>query len=239
MFGLPELGNVHCCGRWTCCLLRMKDDIISTDEEDEHNACDCFPEVVGHSSSGMLVESFLGDEELARTAVIFQWMSCARKCKLLGSLRTAGRQETMCCSDCASAAPSFNILLRDESVLQTPGQQVLHHSDSQRSDRTAVQLSGWQDSEKIARQHQHLTGSQGGPDERAQVQRENHKFGGCSDSSVFFSTQKKSRGKYSTHTYNTSEVEKPKTHQENRETHVPGEIKQGAPSLDNLALLVS
>ena len=45
-----------------------EDDISSSDEEDEHSAWDFFREVVGQSS-GMLVVSFIEDEELARTAL--------------------------------------------------------------------------------------------------------------------------------------------------------------------------
>ena len=57
-----------------------------------------FLDVVAQSSSGMLVESFLEDEELARTAraAVFRWISCARRCQLPGSLRTAEGVNMMC-----------------------------------------------------------------------------------------------------------------------------------------------
>ena len=51
---------------------------ISFDEEGEHDAWDFFLEVVGQSRSGMLVDSFLEDGELARTA-----LSCHRSMDLL------------------------------------------------------------------------------------------------------------------------------------------------------------
>ena len=56
-----------------------------------------------------------------------------------------------------------------------------HQSDPQRSDRTAIQRSGWQDSEKL---HDIISTGQdtSGPDERAQAWRENHKSGDWSDS---------------------------------------------------------
>ena len=46
-----------------------EDDSFSSDEEGEHNVLKLFLEVVEQSRSGMLVESFLGDGELARTAL--------------------------------------------------------------------------------------------------------------------------------------------------------------------------
>ena len=46
-----------------------EDDMISSDEEVEHDAWNLFVDNVGQSRSGMLVVSFLEDEELARTAL--------------------------------------------------------------------------------------------------------------------------------------------------------------------------
>ena len=46
-----------------------EDDMISSDEEDEHDAWNLFLDIVEQSRSGMLVVSFLEDEELARTAL--------------------------------------------------------------------------------------------------------------------------------------------------------------------------
>ena len=46
-----------------------EEDIISSDEEDEHNAWNFFRDVVGQGRSGMRVEGFFEDEELARTAL--------------------------------------------------------------------------------------------------------------------------------------------------------------------------
>ena len=43
-----------------------EDDIFSPDEEGKHNVLNLFPEVVGQSSPGMQVVSFLEDEEPAR-----------------------------------------------------------------------------------------------------------------------------------------------------------------------------
>ena len=43
--------------------------MVSSDEEDGHTAWNLFLEVVGQSRSGMLVEGFLEDEELARSAL--------------------------------------------------------------------------------------------------------------------------------------------------------------------------
>ena len=46
-----------------------EDDIISPDEKGEHSVLNLFQEVVGQSLSGMLVEGFLEEEELARGAL--------------------------------------------------------------------------------------------------------------------------------------------------------------------------
>ena len=65
---------VSCVNRacWTCCLHALssedEDDKVSSGEEDEHNAWNLSLGVVGHSRSGIRVEGFLQDEELARTA---------------------------------------------------------------------------------------------------------------------------------------------------------------------------
>ena len=48
--------------------LRIRNDLISSVEEGEHNVLNLFLEVAGQCSSGMLVESLFEDEEqLART----------------------------------------------------------------------------------------------------------------------------------------------------------------------------
>ena len=60
-----------------------EDDIVSSDEEGEHHVLNPLLEVVGRP--GMLMGSFLEDEELSRTA-----LSCHLSMDLLCSLRTEG-----------------------------------------------------------------------------------------------------------------------------------------------------
>ena len=99
----------------SCVMLSSEDedDIISSDEEDEHNAWNLFLEVEGQSLLDMLVESFLENEELAGTA-----LSCHLSMDLL-------------CQEMSDAWQSLDrrtflfVLLREDSVLQTPGLQVL------------------------------------------------------------------------------------------------------------------
>ena len=85
----------------------------SNGEEGEHNALNLFLDVVAQSSSGMLVGSFLEDEELARTA-----LNCHQSLDLL-------------CQEMSDAWQSvyigtfFLVLLMEDSVNQTPGLQVL------------------------------------------------------------------------------------------------------------------
>ena len=66
-------------------------------------------------------------------------------------------------------------------------------------------LPGWQDFEKL---NINSGKDPSGPDERAQAGRENHKFGGCSDSPVFFSPKNYAGSTQHTRTtVNTIEVE--------------------------------
>ena len=51
------------------CQQSMLEVMSSDDEEVEHNVLNLFVDVVEQSSSGTQVESFLEDEELARTAL--------------------------------------------------------------------------------------------------------------------------------------------------------------------------
>ena len=85
----------------------------SDDEEGEHNALNLFLDVVAQSSSGMPVGSFLEDEELARTA-----LSCHLSMDLLCQEMSDAWQ-----SEYIGTFPF--VLLREDSVLQTPGLQVL------------------------------------------------------------------------------------------------------------------
>ena len=100
------------------------DDLFFPDEEGEHNVMNLFLEVVGQTSSGMRVASFLEDEELARRA-----LSCHRSMDFLcQEIQAAWWSED--CQKVKHDAPKcsglFPCLLREESVLQTPGLQVLH-----------------------------------------------------------------------------------------------------------------
>ena len=100
------------------------DDDFFPDEEGEPNVMNLFLEVVAQTSSGMRVASFLEDEELARRA-----LSCHRSMDFLCQEVQAAWWSEDCQKvrhDVPKCSGLFPCLLREESVFQTPGLQVLH-----------------------------------------------------------------------------------------------------------------
>ena len=85
-----------------------EDDMISYDEEDEDDAWNLLLDIVGQSYSGMLVVSFLEDEEFARTA-----LSCHLVMDILCQEMQAAwqsedcRREMMCWSDSVFSSAFF------------------------------------------------------------------------------------------------------------------------------------
>ena len=68
-----------------------EDGLFSSDEEGEHNVLRPSLDVVAQSSSGMLVESYLADAELARTAL---------SCRLSMDLQCHGMPDAWQSEDC-------------------------------------------------------------------------------------------------------------------------------------------
>ena len=108
------------------CLFR-KIGAISSDQEGEHNAWNLCLEVAEQGPSGTRVESFL-DEELARTAV-----TCLFSMYLLCQEVSDAWQSEDCwkvwydvLKRLSFSSTLVLVSLREESVLQTPGLQVLH-----------------------------------------------------------------------------------------------------------------
>ena len=90
------LACASCVNRALLDVMSSEDDLFSSNEVSEHNVLNVLLEVVGQSRACSTVSLETRNLQGHLSSVIWRWISLASRCKLLGSLRTAGRWETLC-----------------------------------------------------------------------------------------------------------------------------------------------